>query len=203
LLGAGAASMVISLTAYIAILAALGAERIVELVISAHHARWAFAHGAVEAGVGHYPAMAAFHTLFIFSCGAEAIFLKRAFPPVAGWIALGGALLAQGLRYWAVVTLGPRWNTRVLVLPNDTPVTSGPYRFIRHPNYLAVVIEMICVPMIYGCWLTAIAFSAGNALILRVRIKSEEAALGAPYRETFSSMPRLLPRMRHWSGARR
>jgi methyltransferase len=189
--------MVISLTAYLGVLAALGAERIVELIISARHARWALAQGAIEAGAGHYPAMAAFHTLFIFSCAAEAIILRRAFLPVIGWIALCGALLAQGLRYWAVITLGPRWNTRILVLPNVAPVASGPYRFMRHPNYLAIVIEMICVPMIYDCWITAIVFSAGNALILRVRIKAEESALGAPYQQTFGSLPRLTPRLRH------
>jgi methyltransferase len=189
--------MVISLTAYLALLAALGAERIAELIISKRHARWAFAHGAVESGAGHYQAMAAFHTLFIFSCAAEAIILKRAFLPIAGWIALSGALLAQALRYWAVITLGPRWNTRILVLPNTAPVMSGPYRFMRHPNYLAVVIEMICVPMIYDCWLTAIVFSTGNAVILYVRIKAEESALGARYREMFGSLPRLLPRVRH------
>jgi methyltransferase len=189
--------MVIALTAYLAMLVALGAERIAELIISARNARWAFAHGATESGTGHYPAMAAFHTLFILACGAEAIFFGRAFPAVVGWIALGGALCAQGLRYWAVATLGPRWNTRVIVLPNDAPVTSGPYRFMRHPNYLAIVIEMICVPMIYGCWRTVIVFSAGNAIMLRVRIKSEESALGAPYQKTFSSVPRLIPRLRH------
>lgn len=189
--------MVISLTVYLALLAALGAERILELIISARNARWAFARGATESGTGHYPAMAAFHTLFIFSCGAEAMIFGRAFAPILGWIELGGALCAQGLRYWAVATLGRRWNTRVIVLPDALPVASGPYRFMRHPNYLAIVIEMVCVPMIYGCWRTAIAFSAGNAIMLRVRIKAEEAALGAPYEKIFSSIPRLLPRARH------
>jgi methyltransferase len=189
--------MVISLTAYLAILAALGAERILELIISARNARWAFARGASESGAGHYPAMAAFHTLFILSCAGEAIILKRTFPGVVGWIALCGALCAQGLRYWAVATLGRRWNTRIIVLPGIAPVTSGPYRFMRHPNYLAIVIEMVCVPMIYNCRLTAIVFSAGNLLLLRVRIKAEECALGAPYQQQFSSLPRLIPRLRH------
>jgi methyltransferase len=189
--------MVISLTAYLALLTALGVERIVELIISARNARWAFARGATETGTGHYPSMAAFHTLFIFSCAGEAIILRRTFPAMVGWIALGGALGAQGLRYWAVATLGRRWNTRVIVLPDVAPVVSGPYRLMRHPNYLAIVIEMICVPMIYDCWLTALVFSAGNALLLLVRIKAEESALGAPYQEKFSSLPRLIPRLRH------
>ncbi len=188
--------MVISLTAYLALLGALGAERIIELIISARHARWAFARGGTEAGAAHYPAMAAFHTLFILSCAGEAIIFKRTFSATLGWIALGGALFAQAMRYWAVAALGRRWNTRIIVLPEVAPVASGPYRFLRHPNYLAIVIEMICVPMIYGCWITAVVFSAGNAMLLRVRIKAEESALGAPYQEAFSSVPRLIPRLR-------
>jgi methyltransferase len=189
--------MVIPLGVYLAFLVALGAERIVELVISARNAHWAFARGAIEAGSGHYPAMAVFHTLFIVSCGVEAAILRRVFPGALGWIALTGALSAQALRYWAIITLGRRWNTRIIVLPGVALMTSGPYRLIRHPNYLAVVVEMICVPMIYGCWITAIVFSAGNALLLRVRIKAEESALGQTYQQSFGSVPRLVPRPRH------
>ena len=197
MLGAGTAAMVISLAAYLALLGALGAERIIELIISARNARWAFGRGATEAGAGHYPAMALFHTLFILSCASEALIFTRRCPAIVGWFALGGALIAQPIRYWAIATLGQRWNTRILVLPEAAPVASGPYRLMRHPNYLAVVIEMISIPMIYGCWITAIVFSAGNAILLRVRIKAEESALGASYQETFSSTPRLIPRPRH------
>ncbi len=187
----------ISLGAYYVVLAALGAERILEVIISARNARWAFARGAVESGVRHYPAMVAFHTLFIVACGVEAKIFGDPFARAIGWFALGGALGAQALRYWAVATLGRRWNTRVIVLPDAAPVTSGPYRLIRHPNYLAIVIEMIAVPMIYGCWRTAAVFSAANVLMLRVRIKAEESALGAPYQKSFSAVPRLIPRLRH------
>lgn len=182
--------------AYLGFLVALGAERIVELIISARNTRWALARGGIEAGTGHYPVMAAFHTLFIVCCGAEAIIFRRVFPGALGWIALAGALAAQGLRYWAVATLGRRWNTRVIALPDVPPVTSGPYRLMRHPNYLAVIMEMVCVPMIYGCWITAVTFSAGNAMLLGVRIRAEEAALGQPYQQTFDSVPRLVPRLR-------
>jgi methyltransferase len=187
--------MVISLTAYLAILAALGAERILELIISARHARRAFAQGALEAGAGHHPVMAIFHALFIVSCGAEAIVFGREFSPIIGWLALAGAVCAQGLRYWSAAALGERWNTRIIVWPAAAPVTSGPYQLMRHPNYLAVVIEMFCVPMIYGCWRTAIVFSAGNAILLRVRIGAEEEALGADYQDAFSTVPRMLPRL--------
>jgi methyltransferase len=187
--------VVISLAAYLAILAALAAERIIELLISARHAGRAFARGAVESGASFYRAIPVFHTLFILSCGGEAIIFGREFSPLLGWLALTGAVCAQGLRYWAVAALGEHWTTRIIVRPGAAPVTSGPYRLLRHPNYLAVVIEIICIPMIYGCWRTAIVFSAGNAILLRIRIKTEEAALGANYRDAFSTVPRLIPRL--------
>jgi methyltransferase len=183
--------MVISLGAYLGILAALAAERLCELLLSARNARRAFAMGAIEAGRGHYPAMAIFHTLFIAAAAAEAIVLKRPFPGALGWIALAGALLAQALRYWCVVTLGPRWSTRIIVWLDMLPVTDGPYRFVRHPNYLAVIIEIACIPLIHGCWLTALVFSAGNAVLLAVRIRAEEAALGSRYALAFGAKPRL------------
>ena len=111
-----------------------------------------------------------------------------------GFVALALALVAQALRYWAITTLGPRWNTRVIVLPEAEPVTGGPYRFIRHPNYVAVVLELAVLPLVHGAWLTALVFTVGNALLLRVRIRVEEEALGAHYAKSFSNTPRMLPR---------
>jgi methyltransferase len=188
--------MVISLGTYLAILAALGAERMFHLALASRNARRAFAMGAVERGQGHYPAMAAFHALFLLAAAAEAIVLKRPFPGALGWMALGGALGAQALRYWSIATLGSRWNTRIIVFPGMAPVVRGPYRFMRHPNYLAVIVEVACVPMIHGCWLTAVVFSIGNAALLRVRIRAEEAAMGPRYALEFSGRMRLVPKLR-------
>ena len=101
------------------------------------------------------------------------------------------------MRYWAVTTLGDRWNTRIIVSPDRAPVTSGPYRFMRHPNYLAVVIEIAAVPMIGGAIFTAIAFSIGNALILAVRIPAEERAMGGRYADALGSRRRFFPGLRH------
>lgn len=185
--------MVISLSAYLAILAALAAERLFELLLSARNARRAFAMGAVEAGRAHYPAMAAFHALFLTAAAAEAIVLRRPFPGLLGWAALGGALGAQALRYWCVASLGPRWNTRIIVWPGLPPVSRGPYRFMRHPNYLAVIVEIACVPLIHGCWLTATVFSAGNAMLLARRIRLEEAAMGPRYAREFVHRLRFIP----------
>ncbi len=137
--------------------------------------------------------MAAFHALFIASAATEAIIYRHRFPAILEWIALGGAVLAQMLRYWAVATLGARWNTRIITEANARPVTAGPYRFVRHPNYLAVIIEMACVPLIHGCWITAIVFSLGNAVMLAIRISAEEAALGDSYMRAMRDRPRFIP----------
>ena len=179
--------------AYLVIVAAIAAERVFELVLSRRNRSIALAVGAVEAGDDHYLVMTVFHALFFVSLVAEVVGLRRPFPGAIGWAALGGAIGAQALRYWAIVTLGVRWNTRIIVFPDAAPVTSGPYRYLRHPNYLAVIIEMACVPMIHGCWLSAIFFSIGNAAILMVRIREEEASLGGSYALTMSRLPRLIP----------
>ena len=178
---------------YGALLVAVGLERVGELVLSKRNAAAAFAQGAVEVGQTHYAVMAAFHTLFLLACLAEPLLLNRAFPPVLGWVALTGAVLAQLLRYWAITTLGRRWNTRIIVLPEASPVTSGPYRFVKHPNYLAVVIEMVCLPLIFGGFLTAVIFSVGNSALLFVRIRAEEQALGSKYASAFAGKSRFVP----------
>ena len=103
------------------------------------------------------------------------------------------ALAAQGLRWWAIASLGERWSTRVIVRPEAVPVRSGPYRWLRHPNYLAVGLELAAVPLIHGAWLTALCFSVMNAVLLSVRIRAEEAALGPLWSEAFHALPRFVP----------
>ena len=97
------------------------------------------------------------------------------------------------MRYWAIRTLGERWNTRILFVPGDAPVTSGPYRWVRHPNYVAVILEMAAIPMIHGAWITALVASAVNAGLLWVRIRAEEQALGTAYTQAFAERPRFIP----------
>lgn len=183
----------ITTRAYLLIVAALAAERLLELALSARNREIALAAGAIECGHDHYLFMSTFHVLFLLSLGLEAVWLRRSFPGVIGWLAVGGAVVAQALRYWAVATLGMRWNTRIIIFPDALPMTAGPYRFLRHPNYLAVIIEMACVPMIGGCWFTAIFFSLGNAVLLRVRIREEEKSLGKNYARTMGNLPGLWP----------
>jgi methyltransferase len=161
------------LTVYIAFLLATGAERLAELFLSRRNARLAFARGAIEAGRDHFPFMVGLHTALLPACAIEALW--RGQP----WLVfILPALAAQALRWWAIATLGARWNVRVIVVPGEPLVQAGPYRFLRHPNYLAVALEMIFIPLAGGAWICAILFSFLNVFILRVRIREEERALG-------------------------
>jgi methyltransferase len=183
-------------TVFLGYMGLLVAERLVELWLSKRNAARAFARGGVETGQAHYRVMVAFHTLFLVACVAEVFGLRRPFPEAWGWVALGGAVAAQGLRYWAIATLGDRWNSRIIVVPGLAPVTGGPYRLLRHPNYVAVVLELLTVPLIHGAWLTAAVFTVGNAALLFVRIRAEEQALGEVYAQSFEGRPRFIPEVR-------
>jgi methyltransferase len=187
--------MVTSQALYLVFLGLVACERCVELVISRVHARAAFAHGGYEVGRRHYRVMALVHAVFFASSAAEVLLLDRPFPGAFGWAALGFVLLAQALRYSAVSALGKRWNVRIIVWPGAEPVTRGPYRFIRHPNYLAVCTELFFIPLVHGAVVTALVFTALNAALLAVRIREEELALGDGYLEVFRGRPRLLPRL--------
>jgi methyltransferase len=176
---------------YYAFLGCIGCERIAELILSRRNARIAFAHGAVESGLRHFRVMTVLHLLFLPCCALEASF--RAFPGVLGFVALALALAAQGLRWWAIASLGWRWNVRVIAIPGEPPLRRGPYRFVRHPNYVAVCLEMLFVPLIHGAWICAAVFSLANALLLRVRIRAEERAMGFAYQRAFDGVPRFLP----------
>jgi methyltransferase len=159
---------------------AVAVERLVELVISRRHLAAALARGGVESGRGHFPAMVALHTALLLGAVAEVLLLDRPFVPALGWPALAVALACQAGRYWCIATLGEQWNTRVVVVPGLTAVARGPYRWLRHPNYVVVVVEGIALPLVHGAWVTAAVFTAANAvLLLRYRIPAEERALAA------------------------
>ncbi|MGH8773823.1 MAG: isoprenylcysteine carboxyl methyltransferase family protein [Jiangellaceae bacterium] len=165
------------MTAYLLLLAAVAAERLAELVVSARHARWAFDRGGVEYGRGHYPVMAAVHAALLVACVVEVVAADRPFLPWLGWPMLVLVLAAQALRWWCVATLGEQWNTRVIVVPGMPLVSTGPYRWLRHPNYLAVTVEVAALPLVHTAWVTAVAFTLANVALLRVRIPAEERAL--------------------------
>jgi len=165
-------------TAYLLLLAGTSAERFLELGVSARNARWAFERGGRESGRGHFPPMVALHTALILACALEPPLTGR---PFIAALAVPMAVLAlgsQALRWWCIRTLGPRWNTRIIVVPGLPLVRRGPYRFIPHPNYVAVVVEGFALPLIATGWITALAFTVLNAvLLLGFRIPAEERAL--------------------------
>ncbi|VTR78505.1 isoprenylcysteine carboxyl methyltransferase family protein [Cellulomonas hominis] len=155
-------------------------ERLAELVVSARNARWSFERGGVESGRGHFPPMVALHTGLLLACVLEVHLADRPFVPWLGWTALALVIASQALRWWCIATLGHRWNTRVIVVPGLDLVRRGPYRWIPHPNYVAVVVEGVALPLVHTAWVTALVFTVLNAvLLLGFRIPSEERALRA------------------------
>lgn len=163
--------------AYTVLVVLVGVERLAELVVSQRNLRWSRSRGGVETGAGHYPAMVALHSGLLVGCLAEVWLADRPFVPGLGWPMLAVVIAAQGLRWWCIATLGPQWNTRVVVVPGAGRVSSGPYRYLRHPNYVAVVAEGVALPLVHTAWLTALIFTVLNAALLRVRIRSEAGAL--------------------------
>jgi methyltransferase len=180
---------------YGAVLLAVIVERLVELRISNRNAQAAFDQGGREYGQGHFGVMKALHTLFLVACAAEVVLLDR---PFHLWLAIPatlGVVATMALRYWAISTLGQRWNTRVIVVPGLGAVNEGPYRWLRHPNYVAVVLELAFLPLIHGAWLTALVFGVANLVLLRTRIQVEERALAehCDYDQRLGDRRRFVP----------
>jgi methyltransferase len=151
-------------------------QRLTEVRIAKSNEQKLKAKGAVEAGQDHYFWMVAMHVSFFICLLAEVLILKTSAPE--WWmLPFGLFLIAQVGRIWAITSLGVYWNTKIILLPGANVVAKGPYKFIRHPNYLVVSIELICVPLIFGAYITAVLFTLLNILMLRVRITAEEKAL--------------------------
>lgn len=181
--------------AYALLVGAVAAERGFELLLSRRNLRRIAARGGVVAERGSLWGMAAFQVGFLIACPLEVLLLDRRFLPALGLPMLALVVLAMALRYWAVATLGDRWNVRLVVLPGQPVVTGGPYRWVRHPNYLAVVVETVALPLVHTGWLTACAGAALLAPVLGARIRREEAALArhTNWAAAFAGRGRLLP----------
>lgn len=180
---------------YLGLVALVAAERLVELAITRRHAKRLLARGGFVVGAANYRVMVVLHTALLAAAPLEVWWLERPFvAPLAAVTALAVAA-TMALRYWVIATLGDRWTTHVVVVPGEAPVEGGPYRYLRHPNYLAVAVEVAALPLVHTAWATALAFSCANALVLARRIRLEEEALAAhsPYRERLGKRPRLLP----------
>jgi methyltransferase len=155
----------------VVILALVTLERSFELWLSHRNTARLLAQGAREFGAAHYPLIFAVHGLWL----AALWWLAPRRPVEALWLAI--YVLLQIARYWVISTLGPRWTTRIIVLPGAPLVRRGPYRFVDHPNYVVVVGEVAVLPLVFGLWPVALIFSLLNAAVLAVRIREENRAL--------------------------
>ena len=154
------------------IVALVAAERTAELILAARNTRALLARGGVEVGAGHYPLLVLLHGAWL----ATLLFLEPAdAPPAWGW--LGAFAVLQALRLWIIHSLGPFWTTRLITLPGAPLVRRGPYRFLRHPNYVVVVAEIAVLPLVFGAWRIAAVFSVLNLALLAWRIRIEQRAL--------------------------
>jgi len=155
---------------------ALAVERVAELGLSARHERALRASGAVEHGAGHFPVFVALHVAFPVLLVAE-VFAFGARPPATWPLWLGVALAGAVLRVASMHALGERWTARVWVPPGATPIRSGVYRWLSHPSYVAVTLELLGAPLMFGAWRTTLVVGVWNALALALRIPCEERAL--------------------------
>jgi methyltransferase len=155
------------------IVALVAIERGAELIHARRNTRRLLAQGAIERGAGHYPPIVALHAAWLLSI---LVFAPSDEAPM--WFWLGVFLLLQAARFWVLASLGPYWTTRIIV-PRDAPrIRSGPYRFLRHPNYVVVAAEIAVLPLAFREWRVALVFSALNLALLawRVRIENETLA---------------------------
>jgi methyltransferase len=158
--------MIVSIT----ILALVTAQRLGELVLARGNTARLRAMGGIEHGAGHYPLIVGLHAAWL--AGLWGLAWSRPVQPA--WLI--GYLVLQGLRAWTLLSLGRRWTTRIITVPGEAPVRLGPYRFLPHPNYLVVVGEIAVLPMVFGLWVYALAFSLLNAAVLAIRLRAETTA---------------------------
>ena len=161
------------MTLGIVILALVTLQRVGELWLSDRNTRRLLADGAREYSPGHYPLIVAVHAGWL----AALWWLAPGRPVEVVWLAL--YIVLQAARLWVLATLGRRWTTRIIVLPDAPLVNAGPYRFVSHPNYVVVALEIVVLPLVFGLWSVALIFSGLNAVVLAIRIRAENRALSA------------------------
>lgn len=150
----------------------VAAQRVAEIIYARRNTRRLLAEGGIEHGAGHYPLFVVLHTGWLIAIFAAV----PADAPVHWWL-IGVYVLLQVGRVWTIMSLGPYWTTRIIEVPGAPRVRSGPYRFLRHPNYAVVTLEIAVLPLAFAAWGIALAFTVANAALLAWRIRVEEAAL--------------------------
>lgn len=183
--------------AFLILLACVGMERLVELQVSRRHQRQLASCGARKQSEPQYRWMVALHAGVLAGAAAEVILLRRPFIAPLAAAALLLFALATLLRWWVIRALGIHWNTEVVDSASLGVVSSGPFRWVRHPNYLGVFVELVALPLVHTAWITALAAAAGNVFVLRNRLHIEERVLDAApaYRAEMAGKPRFLPRI--------
>ena len=183
-------------TLFYTLVGLLAGQRLLELRLSGRNEKRLVEQGGREHAADHFTFMKVLHTGWFVAMIAEVGWLRRPFRPALAAVAALTAALGQCLRYAAIHTLGHRWTVRIVTVPGRPPVRHGIYRYLRHPNYLGVVLEIAAVPLLHTAYLTSIIFSLGNALLLRTRIRAEEEALNADAdsHRWLADRPRLVPR---------
>ncbi|MDW0116019.1 isoprenylcysteine carboxylmethyltransferase family protein [Sporosarcina thermotolerans] len=151
-------------------------QRLIELFIARRNEKWMKSQGAFEAGATHYPFMVGLHILFFISLLTEVLFFNRELSLIWPFL-LAIFLVTQLLRIWCLSSLGKFWNTKIIVLPNAQVVRKGPYKWIRHPNYIIVATELLVLPLLFNAFFTAVLFTLLNCWMMTVRIPTEEKAL--------------------------
>ena len=184
-----------SVIRFLALLLAVAAMRIVELRISKRHQKDMQAQGASKAKDPIFPVMAMFHTLLLIGAAVEVVVLHRPFIPALAVPMLVLFIFANIVRWWVIRTLGQHWNVEVMDSTKLGVITTGPFRYVRHPNYAAVFLEMVVLPLIHTAWITALAGAIAHIIVLSARLSAEERVLFAnpDYAAAMSSKPRFLP----------
>ena len=187
--------MGISTVGFVSLLCAVALLRLVELRISRRHQAQFVARGAAKIVEPYFRWMVLLHAGVLLGAAAEVILLRRPFHPVLGGVMLLLFLAANAVRWWVIRTLGEHWNVQVMDSARFGVVTSGPFRFVRHPNYAAVFLEMLSLPLIHTAWITALAGSLAHLVVLGKRLATEERVLLEipEYREAMAPKPRFVP----------
>ncbi len=182
--------------AYLALLVLVGLGRLIELMISRRNQRKLEQQGVRKIAEPHFRWMVVVHAGVLAGAAAEVILLHRPLIPKLAATMFVLFILANGLRWWVIRTLAGHWNVEVMASSRVGVVTTGPYRWVRHPNYVAVVVEVFSLPLIHTAWITALVGSLANLEILRLRVRVEDGTLMADpaYRETMGAKPAFIPR---------
>ena len=187
--------MGLSVYLYLALLLGVAALRLVELRISRRNQQLLLARGAQRVPEPHFRWIVAIHTAVLLGAAAEVLFLRRSFLPLLGAAMFAIFLASNALRFWVIRTLGDLWSVQVMDSTRLGVVTTGPFRYVRHPNYAGVILEMLSLPLIHTAWITAVVTAIAYSWVLSKRLAAEEPVLLAnpDYRAAMAGKPRFFP----------